>query len=185
LCPEGFLFGGAGRLATWAFRGIREMMAYKSRFHPVGKRSRHGGGNRSAGSKSSHPSPCSAWFSIAPLQRMLGPETLHPARELAPGQRAARVSLGFQLAKDRESLFLINRTGQRKAVARQKRRSDLREGEWRCRSPSWPSRRRGEGKRAPVGAFLAMFWVLAMVGGPVGSPAADGDLRTRRGWGSL
>ena len=58
--------------------------------------------------------------------------------------------------------------------------SDLIEGGRPSRS--WPGagRGKGEGKRVLLGAFLAMFWLLGVVGWPVRSPAANGDLKWAR-----
>ncbi len=59
----------------------------------------------------------------------------------------------------------------------QKGRSDLRKSGRLSRSSSRASRRKGEGKRALLGAFLAMFSFVGVMGWPVFSLAADGDLK--------
>ena len=59
----------------------------------------------------------------------------------------------------------------------QKGRSDRRKrGRW-SRSCSRTIRGKGESCRALLGGLLAMFLLVGLVGWPVCSPAADGDLK--------
>jgi hypothetical protein len=83
--------------------------------------------------------------------------------------RMARESIGPSMDK------AIVSPVQKGGVTMQNEWSDLRKGGHPSRSCPRASRGKGKGKRALLGAFLAVFLLVAVVGWPVGSPAADGD----------